>query len=237
MFSQDQMNGLHRHGKKFQTTWRTANGVRVLLTSVGRVALVLVLTHDRSRTIRIEVRFDVLETRNDRGLESIEMSLPRCVYNEFPEELRLQQHSNLASRAHWQHVAPEPVWRRLPEDRDYSPSSPDRPNDRPSTLNDGAAAAPGIPSRESAAEVRFFTPHTGHPFFGHRQPNVERVFSYDRWDTTTGRRTRRALNQGNLPGTVQTVPPPPEPSASNGGATGVGNALSAAQATLLRLTS
>ena len=166
MFSQDQMNGLHRHGKKFQTTWRTANGVRVLLTSVGRVALVLVLTNNRNRTIRIEVMFDVLETRNDRGLESIEMSLPRCVYNEFPEELRLQQHSNLASRAHWQHVAPEPVWRHLLEDGDDSPTSPDRMGDQPSSLNNGAAAVPGTPFGESAPEVRLFTPHTNQPFYG-----------------------------------------------------------------------
>jgi len=149
----------------------------------------------------------------------------------------MQQRSNLASRAFWQSVAPEPAWRQLSEDRDYSPSSPDRPCDRPPAINGGSAAASGTPSGERAADPRLLTPHTGQPFFGHRQSNVERVFSYDLAKVTTGRRTRRALNRDNLRGTVHTVPAPPSASASDAGAAGVGNALSTAHEALQRLTS
>ena len=146
---------------------------------------------DLHTPVRIAVTFEILEDRNDRDLDMIEMSIPSSVYENFPAEMHTVQRSNLASRAFWQTPAAT-VWHRVPDSRAYSFSSPDQQDDRPSSDAGGASAA-RRPSSEAlgarvATDPRLRTIHSGEPIYGVTTHNTERVVVYGSGQDTTPRR-------------------------------------------------
>ena len=193
LFPQTQLDRHHHTGMKVYTTWITKDGVRMVCTSMGTVTLELELTDDPHTPVRIAVAFEILEDRNDRDLDMIEMSIPSSVYENFPAELRTVQRSNLASRAFWQTPAAT-VWHRVPDSRAYSPRHPtSKTTARRQTLAGPRQRGDRRP-RPSEREWRR-TPacapcmvHSGEPIYGVTTHNTERVVVYGSGQDTTPRR-------------------------------------------------
>ena len=136
MFCQRDLDGMVSDGEDVHTTRPTIDGVRMVLTSLGKVRLTFDLTNDPHNPVHITLDFRVVEDRNDRGLKMIKFSIPRSVYNAFPDELRTMQRSNLASQAFWQASSKETP--QLPRGNNAPPA----PNQsRNSSGGDGGGAS------------------------------------------------------------------------------------------------